>query len=111
MDTRDLITELESLETETPMLGDCGCSGEGSGPLAIHGLHDELASLEAELSALESGQLDDFELDSEQALLDLEDELEFATALGDDEFGQTPTLDDVISLAKQYPGLRISFGF
>ena len=44
-------------------------------------------------------------------LMDLDDELEFALGVDDEQAEGAVTLEDVLALAKRYPGLRISFGF
>lgn len=105
-----LIQELEAMTTEPGKAGDCGCSGVSSS--AVSGSADELTALEAELDALEGNDLDGppgaSMLTGE---LDIDDELDFAAALGDESGDSLPTLEEVLALAKEYRGLKISFGF
>ena len=107
MEIEDLMQEIENLEVGSEKTADCGCDGAGSPP--VSGDAAELMALETELDALESDA--DIEFGAFEENVDLDDELEFATALGDEENEGVPTLEEILALAKEYPGLKISFGF
>lgn len=122
------------IELEAGGLGppfDDECCGGGTTPAAepLETLYGDLAAiddvasgepdspdpdaLEAELSALEAGGLDeDVDLlfaDAGDGLA-LDEELEFVSA-GADEEGANVELHEILALAERYPGLRISFSF
>lgn len=109
MEPDDLIQELDAIEATPGAEEDCGCGGKRA--VAADGIALDLDALERELDALDTSEPTDFGLDNLAQALDLEDDLDFALAIGDDEGGGIPTLEEVLALAKEYPGLKISFGF
>ena len=87
MEIENALNELEAIESEMGNAKDCSCLGRGGTSMASSGsIAAELITLEQELDTLENG-FDDVTLGNE---LDLEDELEFATALGDEEHESVP---------------------
>ena len=110
MEIDDLLEELEAIDTMPAITEDCGCGQGKELPVATPADVD-VESLERELDALEATEPADAELEGFGQAIDLDDELEFALTLDDDESSGVPTLEEVLALAKEYPGLKISFGF